>query len=155
MSHVDFKECRTFWEKVDKIRKHFVTLKETTSCVDHVFVEEPLMGFRTGMSSATTITTLMRFNGIVSMLAREAYGHDPEYIGSAHARKLCGVKLQQKIKCGLGHKEQTFTFMAEHDLKDVVWERKKRSNKIVDWAGDVVDAYVIARAGLITAVTSV
>ena len=112
--------------------------------ISRVVLEEPLMGFRQGMSSAHTISTLMRFNGIVSYLAREAFHVEPEYIGSAHARKLCGVKLK-RTSIGGPQKEQVFKHMAEHDLQHVVWPLKK-NGKTVDWSRDACDAYVIARA---------
>jgi hypothetical protein len=115
--------------------------------IDRVVLEEALLGFRPGMSSAMTISTLMRFNGIVSYLARETFHVEPEYIGSAHARKLCDVKLQ-RIALGGPQKLQVFKHMNEHDLKHVVWPLKK-SGKVVDWATDACDAYVIARAAMI------
>ena len=105
------------------------------------------MGFRTGMSSAQTITQLMRFNGIVSYIARNVFHIEPEYIGSAHARKLCGIKLQ-RTAIGGPQKEQVFAHMATHDLKHVVWPQKK-SGKTVDWSRDACDAYVIARAAMV------
>jgi len=115
--------------------------------VHRVVLEEPLMGFRPGMSSAQTISTLMRFNGIVSYLARNRFKCEPEYIGSAHARKLCGIKLQ-RTALGGPQKEQVFAYMAANDLSHVQWPVKK-SGKMVDWSRDACDAYVIARAAAV------
>jgi len=105
------------------------------------------MGFRPGMSSAQTISTLMRFNGIVSYIARNIFQKEPEYIGSAHARKLCGVKL---VRTAIGgpQKEQVFSHMETNDLKYVVWPQTK-TGKVVPWSRDACDAYVIARAASI------
>jgi hypothetical protein len=110
-----------------------------------VYLEEPLMGFRTGMSSAATITTLMRFNGIVSYISRGIFGVDPQYIASSTARKSCGIKLQKTSVAGINGKEQVFRYMSENDLKHVVWPKKKNGEP-VDWSRDATDAYVIARA---------
>ena len=150
LDHIDFKKCKTFWEKTDLVEKYFNDkIAKHHTDVAQVFVEEPLMGFRTGMSSAATITMLMRFNGIVSHLSRRIFKVDPVYVSAAHARKLCGMKLQQVKKVGISHKEQVFSYMSEHDLKDVVWPKKKTGVPI-DASRDMTDAYVIARGGMLT-----
>lgn len=155
LDRIEFKGCNTIWEKADRVKDTLLTLrswKYAGDCaidVKRVVLEEPLMGFRTGMSSAQTITTLMRFNGIVSYIARGIFGVEPEYIGSAHARKLCGIKLK-KTAIGGPQKEQVFAHMMANDLKHVTWPLKK-SGKVVDWSRDACDAYVIARAASVSA----
>lgn len=151
LDRIEFKGCDTLWEKADAVQSYLVGLRQTDFSVgkiERIVVEEPLMGFRTGMSSAQTITMLMRFNGIVSYIARKIFGHDPEYISSGHARKVCGIKLQ-KTAVGGPQKEQVFSHMQRNDLKHVKWETKKSGN-IVDWSRDATDAYVIARAAMIS-----
>ena len=151
LDHIDFKRCKTLWEKADHVRGTFYSWNELRPSefhsISHVFIEEPAMMYSPGMSSAQTIATLLRFNGLVSFFAREAW-RDPEYISASAARKLIGIKTQQVKKCGVSHKLQAFRHVMENDLKHVVWPTKKKSDKVVDWAADVVDSYVIARAGL-------
>lgn len=153
LDRIEFKKCRTLWEKADKVEDWLQTVYLDpnfglgSNCIDRIVVEEPLMGFRPGMSSAQTISTLMRFNGIVSYAARNAFEQEPEYVGSGHARKLCGIKLQ-RTAIGGAQKEQVFAYMAEHDLKHVAWPVKK-GGKTVEWSRDACDAYVIARAAMI------
>lgn len=155
LDRIEFKKCKTLWEKADTVSAYLDDLIRGSFESDdkkhlqgvfpkRVILEEPLMGFRPGMSSAQTITTLMRFNGIVSYLSRRTFKSDPEYLNAAHARKVCGVKLQ-KTKLGGPQKEQVFSHMSNKDLKHVVWPTKK-SGQIVDWSRDATDAYVIARA---------
>jgi hypothetical protein len=84
---------------------------------------------RPGMSSAMTISALMRFNGIVSYLARNVFQVEPEYIGSAHARKLCGIKLQRTAIAGMSQKEQVFGFMSRTELKHVTWPSKRTGKR--------------------------
>lgn len=141
--------CASLWEKADRVKyaMEFVARFLSDKFVDRIVLEEPLMGFRPGMSSAQTITQLMRFNGVVSYIARNTFQKEPEYIGSAHARKLCGMKLQRTAIAG-PQKEQVFTYMAANDLKHVQWPLKK-NGKVVDWSRDACDAYVIARAAAI------
>jgi hypothetical protein len=153
LDRVEFKKCKTFWDKCDLIEQELGKVEGVLHAQYHVVVErivleEPLMGFRPGMSSAQTISMLLRFNGIVSNLARKRFGVTPEYISANHARKAVGIKLQRTSVAGMSQKEQVFKHMSEHDLKDVQWPVKK-SGLAVDWSRDATDAYVIARAAAI------
>jgi len=145
LDHIEFKKCKTLWEKADLTALELHNLSKKYPGTYKVVLEEPLMGFRTGMSSATTITTLMRFNGITSYISREIFKVDPEYIASSSARKLCGIKIQRTSLAGMSGKEQVFKYMAEHDLKHITWPTKK-NGEIVDWSRDATDSYCVARA---------
>lgn len=158
LDHIDFKGCKTLWDKADVVYHYFADVirnsfederlpRDKFYCPLRIILEEPLMGFRPGMSSAQTISTLMRFNGIVSYISRMVFKCEPEYIGSAHARKLCGIKLQ-RTALGGPQKEQVFAHMVANDLKHVQWPIKK-NGKQVDWSRDACDAYVIARAAVV------
>lgn len=148
LDRIEFPKCKTLWDKADAVATYLSTL--TAWGIDRVVLEEPLMGFRPGMSSAQTITQLMRFNGVVSYVARNTFNHEPEYIGSAHARKLCGIKLQ-RTAVGGPQKEQVFAHMSANDLKHVHWPTTK-TGKVVGWSRDATDAYVIARAAAVEGV---
>lgn len=150
LDRIDFPKCKTMWEKADRVVELFEYWKglREIPVIERVVLEEALLGFRPGMSSAMTISTLMRFNGIVSYAARNAFDVEPEYIGSAHARKLCGIKLQRTAKAGMSQKEQVFKHMSENDLKFKTWPLKK-NGVAVDWSRDATDAYVIARSAAV------
>jgi hypothetical protein len=150
LDRIEFKKCKTLWEKADKVALELDDICKKYQGSYKVALEEPLMGFRTGMSSAATITTLMRFNGIVSYISREIFKVDPEYIAASSARKLCGIKMQKTSIAGMNGKEQVFKYMSENDLKHVKWPIKK-NGEAVDWSRDATDAYVIARAATILA----
>lgn len=149
LDHIDFKECKTFWEKVDKARSFFSSkdFSSATKGIDGVFIEESLQSFRTGMSSAATITTLAKFNSLVSYFARETFSMDPNYIAATSARKLCGIKVQKTAIVGKNAKEQTFEWAMNGPLQHVKWPLKKNGQP-KDWSRDATDAYVIARAGI-------
>ncbi len=152
IDHIELKGCDTIWDKADLIKSEFKSIiqrilaDDPINVVSCVAVEAALMGFRPGMSSAATISTLQKFNGIVSYIARDVFHIDPKYIAAAHARKVCGVKLQKTSKCGKSGKQQVFEHMMSNDLSHVKWPAKKNGNP-KDWAYDATDAYVIARAG--------
>ena len=146
LDKVEFKKCKTFFEKADVVESVLTDIVHQKKMSPTVFaLEEPLLGFQKGMSSATTITTLMRFNGIVSYIGRKILGVEPTYISSASARKLCGIKMQRTSVAGMNGKEQVFKYMTENDLRHVDWPKKK-NGEAVDWSRDATDAYVIARA---------
>jgi hypothetical protein len=147
LEYIDFKKCKTFFEKADHVKSHLeeFRFKYGIQRLKVLALEEPLLGFQKGMSSATTITTLMRFNGITSYIARGIFGIDPTYISASHARKVCGVKMQRTKVAGMSGKEQVFKHMSENDLKHVTWATKKNGAPI-DASRDMTDAYVIARA---------
>lgn len=146
LDKIEFKSAKDFWQKTDLVKETFLSLKKQfDDATWKVALEEPLLGFQKGMSSATTITTLMRFNGVVSYISRDVFGEDPIYISAAHARKLCGIKMQKTSVAGISGKEQVFKFMSENDLSHIVWPKKK-NGKEADWSRDVTDAFCIANA---------
>lgn len=148
LDRIDFKKSKTLWEKADEAFKALENIHKNYEGSYKVVLEEPLMGFRAGMSSAATITTLMKFNGIVSYISREIFKVDPEYLSASTARKLCGIKVQKTSVAGLSGKEQVFKYMAENDLKHIEWPLKK-NGKIVDWSRDATDSYCIAKAACV------
>lgn len=150
LSCLPLTKCKSFWKKTEAVADCLKGLAAGRR-VDVLALEEPLLGFSKGMSSAGTITTLMRFNGIVSYIGRSIYGVDPTYVSAAHARKLCGVKLQKTSVVGLSQKEQVFRHMCSADLRHVSWPMKKDGTP-ADIARDMCDAYVIARAASLEAV---
>lgn len=145
-----FKGCETFWEKCDAFRRHIGELKKTIPRIDFFFIEEPMKRFAEGFSSAGVISLLQRFNGIVCYLTRETFGIDPTYVSVTSARKAAGVKVVSKAKAGgRNAKQQTFDHMMANDLANIQWPKKQRSENIVDWSKDIVDAYVVARGGML------
>lgn len=148
LDHIEYKKQKTLWEKADFTSRFLEDLRRKFEGEYVVCLEEPLLGFRTGMSSAATITTLMRFNGIVSYVSRSIFGADPIYISSATARKSCGIKVQRTSVAGMSGKEQVFKYMSENDLKHVNWPAKKNGQPM-DWSRDATDAYVIARSAMV------
>jgi len=149
LDHIGFKGSKTLYEKGTVVEGYLVNLKLKYPEIESVYIEDAAKKFASGRSSATVISTLMRFNGICSYIAYTRLQLLPEYVAPSAARKLCGLKMQQTKKCGRSHKQQTFDTMMATDLSHVTWPLKMRSTNIVDYAYDTVDAYVVAKAGLI------
>ena len=62
--------------------------------IDHIFIEPALNMFMMGRTSSHTISTLTKFNGILSWLCYEEFGIKPEYIPAISARKKCGITIK-------------------------------------------------------------
>lgn len=157
LDHIEFKNAKTLWDKADVLVDYFDRLfSETTSPLWgtnpqdlHVYVEESLQAFRPGFSSAATICTLAKFNGLASFFVRRASGVDPTYVAATTARKTVGIKVVKKdLSGGKNAKEQSFDWCMLGPLKSHKWPTK-RNGDVKDWAKDVADAYVVALAGLI------
>lgn len=149
--HIEFKKAngKSTWTKADHVRSTFAlwARKPEFKELSNVYIEAALMRFTPGMSSMQAIASLLRFNGIVSYLVHDVFSIEPTHITVGEARKLCGLKMQQKKNAGgMGHKEQTAQHFIAHDLQTITWPTKK-NGKPVDWRFDVIDAYCIARAG--------
>ena len=100
------------------------------------------MFFNSGGSSAKTMASLQRFNGVVSWMIFEIFEKLPEHITVAQARKLAGIKVPrgQKSKVVvLEHVRKT--------QKDFKVEMTRNGNPKPE-TYDRADAYVIAVAGL-------
>lgn len=147
LDKIQFKKCNTIWDKIDVVKDYFENLVKNYS-ITQIYVEEALIGFSSGGSSPQTIATLLKFNGQVCYIIRELIKQDPVYINAAHARKVCGIKLQAVKKIGKSHKDQVFEHMIANDLKNYNWQMT-RTGKYIPESKDMCDAYVIAKAGLI------
>ena len=126
--------------------------------IGKVYIEENLQSFRRGFSSAKTLSTLARFNGIVSLVAYETFSVEPEHINVNAARKALGVKLIRKKQGGAPTKQQVFEWVDADLLNDQIthqWPIKtlksgpRKGQQLLDpIAYDMADAYVIAKAGM-------
>ncbi len=124
--------------------------------ISNVYIEENLQSFRRGFSSAQTLSTLARFNGIVSLLSYQQFNIEPIHINVNAARKCLGIKIVTKKKGGAPTKEQIVAWASSELGPDYTWPTKvlkngpRKGQEILDpVAFDMADAYVIARAGFI------
>ena len=110
---------------------------------EHIYIEESLQAFRPGFSSAKTLMTLAKFNGIVSYVCQQRFGIEPQYIAASTARKMYGVKVPRGSKA----KQVVLENVLDKE-KGFVIEYTKNGNPKPD-TYDRADSLVIARAGYI------
>ena len=140
----DTRKYKNFFDKVvhvkdglDKIRKEYGTR------ITAVYIEQSLQSFRSGFSSAKTLSKLSRFNGIVSWLVFDQYKITPEYLAATSARKLCGIKVPRGQKA----KQVVLKFLLDNEPSFVIEYTRNGNPKPESY--DKADSIVIARAGAI------
>lgn len=109
--------------------------------IEHIYIEQSLHSFRSGFSSAQTLSTLSRFNGIVSWMCYEIFNIQPEMIAATSARKQAGVG----VKRGDNAKEKVLQFIIDK-YPDVEIQYTKHGNPKPGIL-DMCDSIIIAIAG--------
>lgn len=139
------------FQKACEVESSFKHLQENFH-INSVFIEQNLQAFRPGFSSAKTLITLARFNGVVSYLAEQVFKCTPEYINVNVARKSVGLKIIPKRSGGAPTKEQVFKWTdqkidCDWPLKKMKSGPRKGQTVLDDSRFDMADAFVIATAG--------
>ena len=140
----DTRKYKDFFEKVIHVKKGLEQIQsEYGKQITAVYIEQSLQSFRSGFSSAKTLSTLSRFNGIVSWLVFDQYKIKPEYIAATSARKLCGIKIPRGEKA----KQVVLKFLLDNEPSFVIEYTRNGNPKPESY--DKADSIVIARAGAI------
>ena len=109
--------------------------------IEAVFIEQPFMFFNSGGSTAKTMATLQRFNGMVSWLCCDIFGVQPEHLTAHESRKLVGVKVPR----GENAKLAVLDFVVDNEPTFEVLYTKYGNPKPECF--DKADSLVVARAG--------
>jgi len=144
------------FKKANAVRDFFLSIKSKKP--DKIFIEENLQSFSSGLSSAQTLVTLARFNGIVSYISEDILEVSPAFINVNTARNSLGLKTVKESISGIPLKEQVHMWV-KSDLDrrkiEVLWPTKclksgpRKGQTILDSSAfDMSDAYVIALAGI-------
>jgi hypothetical protein len=107
--------------------------------IDYIFIEEALMFFRRGGSTAKTMSVLQRFNGIVSWICFKSLNIEPRYITPISARSRCGIKVPRGKKAKevvIEHFIQSKEFQIDYT----------RYGNVQKYCYDIADAIVVAKA---------
>jgi Holliday junction resolvasome RuvABC endonuclease subunit len=152
LGYISLSKEKNLFEKAQIVQESLSSLNISYDITD-VFIEENLQAFRPGLSSAKTLLTLARFNGIVGYLSQQEFFCEPSYINVNIARKSVGLKIIRKSKGGAPTKEQVHQWVSNQI--NFKWPTKKlksgpRKGNIILEPGcyDAADAYVIASSGI-------
>jgi len=130
----------TFYEKAKFIKENILTIKKKHDITD-IYIEQSLHSFRSGFSSAQTLSTLSRFNGVVSWFCFESFGIQPQMIAATSARKAAGLT----IKRGEAAKEKVLQFVLDNFPQIEIQYTKHGNPKPGSY--DLCDSIIIALAG--------
>lgn len=136
----DLRKIDGLYEKASVIEYKFKDIQVTYS-IDAVYIEEALQMFGAGLSSATTIATLQKFNGIVSWLCFQQFGTSPVHINPTSARSFCGIKVPR------GQKAKEVVYHHWTVDEPVLTPEYGRTGKPKPYLYDIADAITIAKAG--------
>ena len=144
----DTRKFKNFFEKADFIKEKITSLHKrlgpnitNAKWIDAIFIEQSLQSFRSGFSSAKTLSALSRFNGLVSWLLYNHLYTEPQYIAATSARKICGIKVPRGEKA-----KQVVVKYVIDNVPDVLIEYTKHNNPKPE-CYDKADSWVVARAG--------
>ncbi len=151
IGYIDLSKKKGLFEKASAVEQ-YITKLSNTHAIEKVFIEENLQSFRSGFSSAQTISTLAKFNGIVSFICFKMFKVEPIFFNVNSARKMLGIKLIRKKDGGLPTKEQLRVW-AEKNI-DYRWPVKvlksgpRKGHTVPDPKSyDMIDAYIVCKAG--------
>ena len=153
LRYIDLRKIESFFKKADYVRAKLQDLKcELNSQILTISVEECAQSFRKGFSSAQTLSTLARFNGVVSQIAYETFEVEPLYNNVVSSRKSLGIKLDKTS--AIDTKEQIVAWVT---LQEPQWKfptkimtRGKNAGLEIHEAFcyDMADAYVIGKVAI-------
>ena len=149
---IELKKKKTIFEKCQEVRRVLSQLN-----IDHdiksISIEENLQAFRPGFSSAKTIVTLARFNGMVTLMSHDEFSLEPHFLNVNKARKTVGLKLDRKSD--LSTKDQILSFVKQKE-PNFSWPTRTLKSGVrkglvipADCCYDIADAYVIALASVV------
>ena len=142
-NHIDMRKEKNFFNKIQMVNARLEDLLVDYD-IEHVYIEQSLQSFRSGFSSAQTLSLLSKINGIVSWLCYNLFGGEPHYLAATSARKLCGIKIPKGQKA----KAVSLQFVIDN-VPGFDVEYTRHGNPRPGYA-DRSDSYVIAKAGWIS-----
>jgi len=127
--------------KAEEVKNLLIQLNKEYE-IKEVYIESPLWISR-GKSSAKTILTLARFNGIVGWIVKDVIGITPEFITATQARSTVGVGKRDK---SVNIKQHILNFLLDNE-PEFSYNITKHGNP-VPGTYDRADSLIIAKAGV-------
>jgi len=136
--YIDMRKIGSFFEKAQKVENALKEIRKNFK-IEYVFIEQALMFFRRGGSTAKTMSVLQRFNGIVSWQCYQIFNMEPNYVTPISARSKCGIKVARGKKA----KEVVMEHFIKSQEFEIIYTRHGNVQK---YCYDIADAIVVARA---------
>lgn len=153
-THVDLRKFEDEYEKADFLIQSLNDLFQSKASewnISKIFIEEAAKKFSSGFSSAGTLMTLGRFNGIVSYDLYSRFKIKPIMINVTTARSRIGLKINYKDKSATTKQKVLNYAMSVNP--DIPWvfklDKKTQEKKYSKVNEDIADAWVLCKAGTI------
>ena len=132
--------------KADEVERGLLLLPKPS----RIFVEDNVLGFTPGKSTAHTIITLAKFNAVVSHICWKIWGIAPQSIQSKKARTTVGLKIPkgENVKQHVldwSMKRSDSKFWPTREMKS---GKRKGESAPVHGCFDAADAFLLVNAGL-------
>lgn len=138
------------WEKADRVIREAIDLVGDIK-IEKIFVEANAKMFSTGFSSADTLLTLAKFNGLISYLSYKAFNAEVIDVNVTAARKAVGFNNTRADKRPVKEKVFEHIVTLHPDLpwkKHVALTGKHKGQEVFNTeCKDMCDAFVIALGG--------
>jgi hypothetical protein len=144
IGHIKLDNIESFFEKCNVVRSTLADLCKEYN-IQQVAIEQNLQAFRPGLSSASTINTLARFNGAISYICFDVFKFEPVFINVIKSRSSLGIKIDYKDKTVTTKDKILIWVQTQIDYN---WPKKK-TGSLKKECYDMADSYVIARSSLI------
>lgn len=140
----NLKKYKDIFEK-GKIVSGFISAlyRKFYADISEIYIEPALMMYAPGRSNAKAISTLLKFNGIVSQQCYDVFGIKPQYIPAVSARSKCGIKIPRGKKAKIVVMEHLIKTEPDFAKRIVLTRAGNPKPHFFDEA----DALVIAKAG--------
>lgn len=138
--HIDTRKLNNIFSKANTVRSALIDVKQDYQ-IKKIVIEQPFVFFNSGGSSAKTMATLQRFNGMISWIASQVFLLEPDYIGASEARKLCGIKITR------GQNTKKIVLEAVLDMEPTFEVEYTRQGNPKAGYFDRADGIVLAKAG--------
>lgn len=151
LTHKKLTKWKDEYEKADNFLSDWI---ESDWQVRRVYIEEAAKKFTPGFSSADTIMTLGRFNGILSYMVYQLFGVKPIMVNVRSARAKLGIKIDYKDK-SISTKDKVFLIVRTlnpdfpwimHEAKTGKFKGQMVYDKVNE---DMCDSWVLCRAGML------
>ena len=146
--YVYLSDEKTTFKKASIVKAELERYKDYN--IKCVTIEQNMLGFRQGSSSAGVLISLARFNGVVSYLVSDVLKLDPIALSVLTARKNAHVPIVR----GINAKEQVTKWVTERE-PNYKWPTRTmkagvRKGVVIFEKGveDACDAYVMAHAAM-------
>jgi hypothetical protein len=154
LDHVKLSSVKTQdeFEKASFFEKELERLYRPEWEISNIFIEKAAMMCSVGMSSAQTIMTLGRFNGIISYMLYKKFNIKPVMVAATSARSKLAIKINRLDKTK-NTKEKVFDIVRDRHpefpwLTHVAKTGKKKGEMVYDKENfDMCDAYILTSAG--------